>query len=658
MTGRHASVSGGGTMKQGYFCDLQRPGWSEDWTVFYGEECIDPETLCGDGRTLRAHLNRRIDPRSVRIEYAASLLGPNLAGQASDLSCHVGPVRFCFGSRLNTFTGIEGPGRFTPAPAAPRMEPGRVHHVEIEIAGDRCRLRVDGEPAGELILDQPLDEGALMLYTWAGRARYDFLRVDTADGLPPPRVRSSSWITEKHRLRNLRQSIVWIEHKGKFLHECSLPGEGRDRGVYPAHPNGLQLSKDRFLILYSTRAYRGDDDEKSGVYQIRGGGYDGPVIKEGWICRTRDDWDPFGDGQKYVRQHGHPVAFGVPKGAQVGGRRAPHENVFGVLWRCEARWIDPKTGFMEYVQRRPDLVERTATTEWMQFRLNDAGDDIEIIQPPRRLRQAGYDDGPRFCSHPGAYRMTCNFALPTPYNADASEWVHADTFYMRDGGVETWHESLVGGGHNRGAVAVLRFRFNTAAGRYEWAQTGPLIGQGQGLFEGCVLPWRGSWILAARRAQADTVAWARTDDLFGAAPETFLPPDQPNAAPTVAYLCPDGIVRRTGGRADLSPYGLCRDPLYIMDIDPERNFAASNVRAVFDARAAGVPVPSSPIADFGKILPHAGGRTQLLLHRVRSPMLNDPARPDRRLTQEEVEASGIYWARIHYKDEWPGMWTF
>lgn len=636
--------------------DLQCEGWTSDWTLFCGEESIEPPAVSGDGRALRVHFNRRIDPRAVRVEYEAAMLGPGVAGNWSDLSCHIGPVLFNFGSRLNTFTGVTGPGRPSDAPAPPLIEPGRTHRVMIEISGLRCRMEVDGCPAGALTLDAPLAEASLMFYTWAGKARYGKVRVFTPAGIPPAPMRNAPALIERGRLRNMRQNIVWIEHRGKFLHECSLPGEGRDLNIYPAHPNGIQLSRDRFLILYTTRAYRGDDDEKSGVYQIRAGSFDGPVIREGWICRTRDDWNPLGDGPHYVRQHGHPVAFGVPKGARLAGRPLSHENVFAVIWRCEARHLDPATGFVDYVQRRPDLVEKTATTEWMQFRLNDAGDDIEILQPARQLRQAGYESGPQFCSHPAVHRMTANFVLPVPANADASEWVHADTLYSRQPGVDTWHESIRV--HGSGAVAVLRFQFDPRTHLYTWGDTSPLIGEGMGLFEGSVLPWRGDWIVMARRVQADTVAWVRACDLFRTGHKVVLSTDQPNAAPTCAYLCPDGVIRRTGGRADLSPYGLCRDPLYLMDIDPDRGFAASNVRTVYDARAAGVPVPSSPIADFGKLLPHVGGKTQYLLHRVRSPMLNDPKRPDRRLTQEEIDASGIYAARVHYREEWPGVWQF
>lgn len=626
-----------------------------DWTVFRGSESApDGELHAGKGE-FNALFNRRIDPAKLVFEYVACIAPDAVPGTFSDLSCRLGPVFFAFGSGKNTFTGIRGPGIAVQAEAPPLIEPGKNHRVSIAVDGRECRMEVDGREAGRMTLDAPLDDCALELYCWSGPCSFRVTALRTEGSLPP--VKGAPWIAEKERLHNMQQSIQWIEHKGKFLHECSLPGEGRDKGVYPAHPNGIQLSADRFLILYSTRASRGDDDEKSGVYQLRAGGFDGPVIKEGWICRTQDDWDPLGDGKKYVRQHGHPTAFGLPKGAVINGRRQPHENLFAVIWRVEARRIDPATGFMAYVQEHPELTRRTRATEWLQFRLNEAGDDIEIIQPPTRLRQAGYEEGEAFCQYEQAESMVANFVQPVPYNAEATEWVHADTLYIAGLGGRTDHEAIRV--HAEGAVVPLRFRYNPSAHRYQWVETGPpLGGLGQGLFEGSILPYGSDWVIMARRVQGDAVAFGRTNDLFGDKLAMVLAHDQPNGAPTTAYMCPDGIMRRTGGITGLCAYANGRNPLYIMDIDPDEGFTYRNPRVIFDAVKAGLPIPTTPIVDFGKVLPHAGGKTQLILHRVRSPMLNDPRRPERRLTAPEVEVSGIYWAKIHYQEEWPGVWCF
>jgi len=627
---------------------------SGDWTVFLGNECPPELALRGDQREFHAFFNRRIDSSGFVFEYSARILGKANEGMFSDLSCHLGPVRFCFGSAKNTFTGIQGPHESSTFPGAPLISPGKWHRVLISVEDCDCRLQIDGIEAGRVELSEALADPVLKLYCWSGPCEFRIEQLRSAGQMSF--VKGAPWIVEKQRLWNMQQSIQWIEHKGKFLHECGLQGEGRDCGVYPAHPNGIQLSKDRFLILYSTRAYRGDDDEKSGVYQVRADAFDGPLLKEGWICRTRDDWDLFGDGKKYVRQHGHPTAFGLPKGAIVNGRRQAHENLFAVLWRVEARWIDPETGFMAYVQDNPELTRRSRTSEWMQFRLNDAGDDIEILQPPSPLRQAGYENGLAFCQHEAARSIVANFVQPVAYNAAATEWVHADTLYIPGPGGSTNHESIQV--HVEGAVVPLRFRYDPDTHRYQWVETGPPLGGfGRGLFEGSIIPYRGDWVVMARRVQGDAVAFGRTNDLFGDSIPMALAKDQPNRVPIMAYMCPDGILRRTGGIPGLCAHANGRNPLYIMDIDPENGFEYRNPRVVFDANHAGVPIPQV-IVDFGKLLPHSGGKTQWILHRLRSPMLNDPNRPERKLTAPEIEASGIYAAKIHYQEEWPGVWSF
>jgi len=69
--------------------------------------------------------------------------------------------------------------------------------------------------------------------------------------------------------------IERIEHKGKLIHECSLSGETRADLVAPAHPNGIQLSRMRFLLLNATLGFRGVDDSLSTTWQLRRDAYDG-----------------------------------------------------------------------------------------------------------------------------------------------------------------------------------------------------------------------------------------------------------------------------------------------------------------------------------------------------------------------------------------------
>lgn len=448
--------------------------------------------------------------------------------------------------------------------------------------------------------------------------------------------------------------ITRVEHLGKFLHACTLPGEGRDRNIYPAHPNGHQLSERTFMFVYSTRACRGDDDECSGIYQLRRGGFDGPVIKEGWICRTTDEWDALGDGKKYVKQHGHPVVHGVPRGALIQGRRVAHENVFVVCWRREARYVDPATGFMAYCHERPDLVV-TRDIEWLQFRLNDEETDIEILSPIQPLRQKGFEHSPDLrCEHADVRWMTQTFVPAVPLNEDCSEWVNV--IHVNSPGHNGVNAPAV---HNDPLVRIMpiRFAFNKATRLYEWVSAG--VPLGQGLFEASVARYRGSFIIAARQAaEGRKITWIRTDDPLGRDLNPQVPNDEPNWFPLVLTTGPDGELRRTGGCIDLSPYKSGRDPIYACDIDPDNGFRRKRVAVLFDGRVAQLPMRNGALVDFPKLLTHTGGSSQMFAHRVRSMYLRDPKKPDRWLSQEEIDASGIYWGRVHFDGEYPAVWRF
>ena len=445
--------------------------------------------------------------------------------------------------------------------------------------------------------------------------------------------------------------IIRVEHHGKFLHECTLPGEGRDRNIYPAHPNGHQLSQSTFMFLYSTRSSRGDDDECSGIYQLRRGGFDGPVIKEGWLCRTTNEWNALGDGKPYVKQHGHPVVHGVPKGALIRGRRVAHENIFAVCWRREARYVDPQTGFMAYCHERPDLAG-TRDIEWLQFRLNEGETDIEILSPLRPLRQKGFEDSPQLrCEHPQVRWMTQTFVPAIPLNDDASEWV--SVIHVNTPGENGSEEP----GDHCDRIMPIRFVFNAVAKLYEWQSAGVPVGRG--LFEASITRYQDSFVIAARQtAGGKRIAWGRTDDPLGNQLKLQLPNDEPNWFPFTLTTGPDGELRRAGGCIDLSPHQSGRDPIYACDIDPDNEFRRKRVAVLFDSRIARLPMQNGALVDFPKLLTHTGGSSQMFAHRARSMYLRDPKRPDRWLRQEEIDASGIYWGRVHFDQEYPAFWRF
>jgi hypothetical protein len=86
--------------------------------------------------------------------------------------------------------------------------------------------------------------------------------------------------------------IESIEPHGLLVGECSLEGERRGDDVVPAQPGGIQVSRDRWLLLYATRGFRGVDDDRSIVWQLRQGSFMGRVVKEGFLARSFEDYKP------------------------------------------------------------------------------------------------------------------------------------------------------------------------------------------------------------------------------------------------------------------------------------------------------------------------------------------------------------------------------
>src|SRR6478752_4175150 len=81
-----------------------------------------------------------------------------------------------------------------------------------------------------------------------------------------------------------------LEHGGMFIRDSTLPGERRKDDVHPRCAVCVQLARMRWLIVYTTRGYRGVDDERSVLYQVRRDGPDGPVVKEGFLAQAGANW--------------------------------------------------------------------------------------------------------------------------------------------------------------------------------------------------------------------------------------------------------------------------------------------------------------------------------------------------------------------------------
>jgi hypothetical protein len=63
-----------------------------------------------------------------------------------------------------------------------------------------------------------------------------------------------------------------------------------------------------------------------------------------------------------------------------------------------------------------------------------------------------------------------------------------------------------------------------------------------------------------------------------------------------------------------------------------------------------------------KLLPHAGGRSQFLVHRVRTCAMRvkqaDYGSRIRPLTPDDFDATAIYYARVNYTEDLPAEWAF
>ena len=440
--------------------------------------------------------------------------------------------------------------------------------------------------------------------------------------------------------------IASIEHLGEFIHECTLPGETRRDDVVPRHANAIQIGSARWLVVYSTHGYRGVDDERSIVYQIRRDAPDGKVLKEGFLARAVSGWLPPGvepppEGMSYFKQHGHMVAFGVPKGATLNGKPMPHANLFTAKWRVAARMHDLKRDFLEAHNAHRALADKTQGVEWVQFRLNDRDDDIEILQPVSLLRQKGFEKGPAFCSGKVEW-MNQSFCPPVPANRDFTEWADANHF---DGD----------------RVAALKYRFNPAANRYDWVEMGPLLGEpGKRFFEASLVHLPDGWVVAGR-GNGET-GWARAKDPFTSwSPMAFIK-EPPINSPLTAFLCADGVVRLFSGDRVASPVRNGRDPLYCWDVQAAGDFSTTNRREIFSTASGKLPIrPASQAKlDFCELFP-LSGRTQLVVHGVSTRSFNHPypGYPGIPIQNtQEKKAAGLYYARITYRREPPPVWQF
>jgi hypothetical protein len=451
----------------------------------------------------------------------------------------------------------------------------------------------------------------------------------------------------KDMAENSSFKTMEIQYKGPLVSDTCIPGEGKSEGIAPEISSCVQASRHRWIILFGTVDPRGHDINRSIFYQIRKGAPNGEILKEGIIEKAKSDWDPLGVGHSFRKINAVVKVFGVPKGALRNGKPISTANHFVAKWyirpciEIDGRLVNL---WDKASPVNPDDLGRYAYgLEWMQFRLNDAEDDIEIISPAKELRQKGYDQKNNLSSLGSSMGMHHGFGDAVP-NEDFTEWVEVCQF-------ETYPPSAVAMHDRPTTVAAVRYSFNPTSGLYEWVETGKSQQiPNRRIAEASLNKINNSWVISIRayNAQQQT-SWYRTSDPF----ESFGDKTDIKSAyaPRISFVCADGILRVFCN--DTNPYGVhSRNPLYCFDVDPI-TFEYSNRRVVLDARKEEFPF-RTPFIDHAMIYPHPGGRKQIISFRA----INRSQTTGGSTTPDELERSGIHYSELIYDKEYPNPWEF
>ncbi len=221
-----------------------------------------------------------------------------------------------------------------------------------------------------------------------------------------------------------------------------------------------------------------------------------------------------------------------------------------------------------------------------------------------------------------------------------------------------------------GVCVPVKYRWNPETGIYDWVQSGPQLKgpPNRSIGEGSIVPYNGEWLFAARLGGKEYgMAWFRTGDLFNWKPELFLSEEVGSNCPRTVYAFPDGIVRVFTTDQRNSPYQHIyqrRIPLNVLDIDPDNEFAVTKSDVIFDSIQEGLPIPEkhAPTMHFCRLLPHLGGRSGFATFFVRTrailPREYSIGNFKGIATQEEIDASGVYYSEITYGRDYPPTWNF
>src|ERR1051325_154010 len=166
--------------------NFEMSGWEKNWEFNGQRSDAKAGALTSSGGEFTASLTKQFDAPALRIEYEATMLATDASSQFGDLSCFIGPAFFQVGGGYNTVTQIKE-GNTASGDFGVRIVLGKTYRIAAEVNSLACRLSVDGKLAGQFALAHPTASIQIRLYTWAGTAQFDNLRVFTkteADPMP------------------------------------------------------------------------------------------------------------------------------------------------------------------------------------------------------------------------------------------------------------------------------------------------------------------------------------------------------------------------------------------------------------------------------------------------------------------------------------------
>jgi len=431
-----------------------------------------------------------------------------------------------------------------------------------------------------------------------------------------------------------------IRYKGVYIDEAPFEGERKIDGMTPNYAQGLRLSKDRWLVMYDTVDRRGFDVWRGIFYQVRANAPDGKVLKNG-ILATPEPVGETVNGTRLFMQCGQPTLFGVPKGARINGKTPENANVFAATWlkgpvlhygalvdRARTTTMSDQGWTKEQIAAVQPLM--SDGRQIMHFRLNDTGDDIEVLSKPKTIQQVGSPD-----------KRGYGWAQPIRDNDDGTRWLEV---------------LLIGS-----SLAVTAHEFDPVIREYRWSRTGaltPLPTTSAGEPSLVKLRENDYVILVRGFSAGGNSFWYRT-------PDPFAPFGQPTATPDTvgqryAWLCADGILRLFMNRQRDNPYGDRRNPLFCWDVNPD-DFSYAGRRIVADVRREGLDqrtVPLKvPFVDHCHLFDCTGDRQGITFRAIAARQVARTAEsPD--MTEADWRKGGIHYSEIVYNGNLRPDWTF